>query len=440
MIPRRRFLSSAGVWCGASFGTMAWRAAGDDWPQWRGPKRDGRWREAAIIDKLPAGQLPLAWDVPIGPGYSGPVVAEGRVLVTDKWEGESASERILCFQEATGELLWKHEYPCRYTINYSAGPRASVTVDGGIAYALGAMGHLHAIEAATGRVIWQRDLNTDYQIEMPIWGIAASPLVYQDLLILPIGGQTGASVVALERNSGQERWRALGDRAQYSAPILIQQAKQDVVVVWTGDSIAGLAPDSGQVHWQLSYRPWKMPIGVATPVIEKDHLFVSSFYDGSMMIRVPRDELKAEFLWSIRGKDEKQTQALHAMIGTPILRDGYIYGVDSYGQLRCLDARDGRRLWEDTTATPQERWSTIHMVEQGDQVWMFNELGELILAHLSPDGYHELGRAQLIAPTLPQLSRRGGRGVCWAHPAFANRHIFARSDERLVSATLAMTS
>ena len=107
------------------------------------------------------------------------------------------------------------------------------------------------------------------------------------------------------------------------------------------------------------------------------------------MIRIPPDRLVAEKLWHIRGKDEKNTQALHSMIGTPIFRNGYIYGVDSYGQLRCLNAEDGARVWEDTTATPQERWSTIHFVQHGDDTWMFNELGELLIARLTPEGFSD---------------------------------------------------
>jgi len=431
MLNRRRFLNVGCASIGATAALKASSAIADDWPQWRGPTRSGVWQEAGVATHLPPGQLPIRWSVSIGSGYSGPVVSNGRVLVTDKQE---TSERVLCFSESDGKLLWNHEYPCRYTISYPAGPRASITVDENVAFALGAMGDLHAIDTSTGNVVWHRDLNADYKIAMPIWGISASPLVYQDIVVAHIGGADGASVLGLDRDSGKERWRALDDRAQYSAPILIRQANQDVMVLWTGDSIVGLDPSTGKMHWQIPFRPSKMPIGVSTPVVEGDQLFITSFYDGSVMIRVPSESLTAEKLWHVRGKDEKNTEALQSIIATPIFRNGYIYGVDSYGQLRCLDAKDGRRVWEDTTATPQERWSTIHFVQHGDDTWMLNELGELIIAKLTPDGFKEVSRSKLIEPTLPQLSRRKGRGVCWSHPAFANRHVFARSDEQLLSA------
>jgi outer membrane protein assembly factor BamB len=145
--------------------------------------------------------------------------------------------------------------------------------------------------------------------------------------------------------------------------------------------------------------------------------------------------LSVEKIWRRRGRSERDTDALHAMISTPLLEGDYVYGVDSYGELRCLDARSGDRIWEDRTATPPARWSNIHMVRAGERIWMFNERGELVIATLSPRGFHEISRAKLIEPTMKQLTKRDG--VCWSHPAFANRHVFARNDNELVAASLA---
>jgi hypothetical protein len=154
------------------------------------------------------------------------------------------------------------------------------------------------------------------------------------------------------------------------------------------------------------------------------------------MLRLLPDMPSIEKLWQISGRDEKNTAALHSIISTPVFENGYIYGVDSYGELRCLDARDGSRLWEDKTATPPARWSTIHFVKNGDRYFLFNERGELIIARLTPQRYEEISRAKLLEPTTDQLPQRGG--VCWSHPAFANKHIFARNDKELVCANLAM--
>ena len=411
-------------------------ARSDDWPQWRGVDRDGRWNETGIREDLPEGQLKLDWSVDIGPGYTGPTVAEGRVYVMDRQvDGRNETERILCFDSKTGEALWMHEYPAAYTISYKAGPRASVTINGGRAYAVGAMGHFFCLDAASGKVLWEKNLEFEYSIKMPIWGIAASPLIYGELVIQQVGGDKGACMVAFQKETGKEVWRSLEDRAGYSSPIVIQQADKDVLVCWTGDSLTGLEPSTGKVFWTHSFPSTRMPIGISSPIIDNEQLFVSSFYDGSMMIRVPKDQLASELVWRAIGPDEQHTKSLHTMIGTDILKDGYVYGADSYGELRCLDANSGERIWEDLTAVPKARWATIHMVQQENGVWMFNERGELLLTQLSPKGLVILGRSKLIEPTRDQLGQRGG--VCWSHPAFAEKSIFARSDEKLVRASLA---
>jgi outer membrane protein assembly factor BamB len=286
-------------------------------------------------------------------------------------------------------------------------------------------------------VEWRRDLATDYAIAMPIWGIAGAPLVDGPRLILHVGGADGACVVALDKATGRELWRALSDRGQYTAPILVTQGGRPVLVVWTGDSVAGLAPDTGAVLWQVPFKPRNMPIGVATPVVEGDRLFLTSFYDGSMMLRLGANAPTVETLWHRVGASERQTDALHSIIGTPLFLGDHVYGVDSYGELRCLEAATGDRVWEDLTATPKARWSTIHIVRQGesDRVWLFNERGELIIARLTPQGFEPLSRATILDPTTDQLPQRGG--VCWSHPAFANRHVFARNDKELVCVSLA---
>jgi hypothetical protein len=271
---------------------------------------------------------------------------------------------------------------------------------------------------------------------MPIWGIGAAPLVDGNRLIVTIGGEH-ACVVALNKADGKQLWKALDDPAQYSAPILIQQAGQPVLVVWTAAAVVGLNPANGGEFWREEMKPTRMPIGIITPVTDGKRLFVSSFYDGSLMLRLTTNssgQPAVERIWRKLGPDEQHTQSLHCVIGTPILDGDYLYGVDSYGQLRCLDANTGERIWEDLTAVPKARWATIHMIRHQDKVLMFNERGELILARLSPDGFEEISRTRLIEPTTAQLDQRGG--VCWSHPAFANRHVFARNDDELVCASL----
>lgn len=412
----------------------------DDWPQWRGTDRDGVWREKGIVDQLPEGQLARRWSVPVGPGYSGPSVVGNRVYLTDRQltvesNQELQYERVLCFDESNGKLIWSHTYEAPYDIGYTAGPRATVTVADGKAISVGAMGHMFCFAADSGKIIWKRNLQADYEIKMPIWGIAAAPLVYNDSVIQIVGGSGGATVVAFDVETGEEIWRSLDEVIGYSSPIVIRQAEQDVVVCWTGASVSGLDPATGNVLWNIPFPSSRMPIGIATPIVENEHLFVTSFYDGSLMLKVPRDKVAAEVLWKAIGPDELRTEALHSIISTPVIEDGYIYGVDSYGELRCLDAETGKRIWEDQTAVPRARWATIHFVQHGEEYWMFNDQGRLTVARLSPEGYQPLSSAHLIDPTTTQLPRRNG--VTWSHPAYANRSIFIRNDKELIAVSLA---
>ena len=408
----------------------------DDWPQWRGPNRDGVWHETGVMEKFDKPQLDLVWRAEVSSGYSGPTVADRRVYVTDRVVEPRQRERVHCFDAATGKPIWTHSYDCPYRdVSYEAGPRTSVTINHGRAYALGTMGHFFCLDAATGNVLWQKDLHAEYSIRMPVWGIAAAPLIEDDLVIVQIGGEPNACLVALDKKSGKEKWRALNDGASYSAPIVIDQAGKRVLVCYTAENVVGLNPKSGKVYWKYPFPPKRTVIGIASPVPHKDFLFLTNFFDGSLLLRLDQNELAVEKVWQRVGASEQETDALQSIISTPYLDGDYIYGVDSYGELRCLDLHTGNRVWESLEAVPKARWATIHFVKNGDNVWMFNERGELIIAELSPTGFHEISRAKLIDPTEEQLRQRGG--VCWSHPAFADKHVFARNDKELVCANLA---
>jgi outer membrane protein assembly factor BamB len=403
-----------------------------DWPDWRGSNRDAVWETSGIVGEFNSDVIELKWSVPIGPGYSGPTVSEGKVYVTDRLERPAQAERVLCFEAQSGEEVWQHQYDCVYeSVGYPAGPRASVVIRDGKAYSLGTMGHLFCFDAGTGEVLWQKDLNEEYKISMPIWGIASTPLVLDDKIIVQVSASPDACVVAFNKDNGKEIWRSLEDRAAYSAPILIEKNGVRVVVNWTEHSLSGLDPESGKVHWRI---PWKTGSGmsIATPVLYADHIFVSAFYSGSLLVKLGDDYTTAETVWLRCGESERKTDALHCVMNTPLIMDDFIYGVDSYGELRCLEFSTGDRIWEDLSAVKSDRWANIHFIQQGELTWMFNEQGELLITSLSPEGFKEISRAKLIEPTRKQL----GRGVTWSHPAFANRHVFIRNDERLVCADL----
>jgi outer membrane protein assembly factor BamB len=297
------------------------------------------------------------------------------------------------------------------------------------------MAHMTCLDAKTGDLIWEKNLQQAYQTKVPIWGFSASPLVYRSLVIVQVGGRDKACLVALDKVTGREVWRQLDSLASYSSPILITQANQDVLVCWTGEFLVGLDPGTGDIHWQLSLPPEKMVINIADPVLDGTNLFLSGFYDGSTLVKINPDQLSAHIKWKRIGQSEVNTDALHCCISTPVLMGDTIYGVDSYGQLRCLSVKNGDRIWESQAPVPKARWANIHMVRQADRFWFFTERGDLIICRLTPQGYKEISRARIIEPTTAQLDQRGG--VCWSHPAFANRCVFARNDKELVCIDLA---
>jgi outer membrane protein assembly factor BamB len=400
-----------------------------DWPQWRGTSRDGVWRETGIVKSIPRTGLKVRWRAKIGRGYSGPVVADGRVFVTDQVFNPEV-ERVLCFEEATGNPIWTHSYPVDYEhMEYGNGPRASPTVHDGKVYTLGTQLDLCCLNAATGKLLWQKDLEQEYDASMPRYGASAAPLVEGEFLIVCVGGQPEASVVAFDRNTGEERWKALDDQPAYSAPIVIDGGGCRQAIVWTADNIVSLNPTTGEVYWK---EKWKTGFDaaqvVATPVLHKDRLlFVMAWNRGSKMLKLDSEKPAASVLWRTRSRPT-------TTFSTPfMIDDDHFCSIDNVGGLCCQDANSGDELWRTTEAAGSGALGQAHLTPNGNRVFIFNQRGQLISARLTPEGYDETGRTLLVEPTA---AFRAQGPIAWAHPAYANKHVIARNDRVLVSASL----
>ena len=421
----------------------------EDWTQWRGVDRLAVWHEMGIVRDLPD-QLKMSWRTPVRSGYAGPAVAGGRVFVTD-WIEDSDSrtidgtERVLALDEQTGEVLWTHEWHTSYRMmmtSYAIGPRATPTVDEYRVYVVGATGRLFCLDVETGRVVWEKDFVADYDTSVPTWGITSAPLIDGDRLIAVVGGEPDALVVAFDKRTGTEVWRAveiIGEMG-YGQPVIYEAGGARQLIVWHTAALVSLNPETGSVNWE---EEWEVGSGmsVATPVKTDDYLLVTQFYYGSMMMRLNHDQPTATLLWKGSGRSEMpdQTDGLHSLITTPIIIDNHVYGVGSYGELRGLDARTGERLWMSPDMTAQERWGTAFMVRHEDRYFVNNDEGFLILAQFTPEGYVELGRTRLIEPTSRSAAgrrNRPDRPVSWTHPAYANGHIVHRNDEEIIRASL----
>jgi outer membrane protein assembly factor BamB len=411
----------------------------EDWPEWRGKGRNGIWTESGILDKFPEKGLTAVWRTPIHGGFAGPAVAAGRVFVTDfkRSSGKKGMERALCLDEKSGKILWTREWDADYQgISYDTGPRATPTVDGDRVYIVGGSGTLLCLNARTGDVIWRKDYVKDYRMQMPTWGIASAPLVDGDRLIAIVGGQPDAKVIAFDKMTGKEIWRALPSESEqgYSQPVIVAARGTRQLIIWDPTAVVALDPATGKTYWQHSFRI-NLSLTLATPVFDGSRLLVSSFYNGSMLLDLAKEN--ASVIWKGKSNSEINTDGLHAVVNTPVIDGDYIYGICSYGQFRCLNLKTGERIWETMEVTKEKaRWASGFIVRHGDRYFINNDRGELIIAKLSAQGYQEISRTQLIKPTSNPGNRRELGAVNWSHPAYANRHIVARNDEEIISVSL----
>ena len=428
--------------------TAATLLKADDWPQWMGPERDNIWRETGILKKFPEGGLKIHWRKPIGLGYAGPAVVGGRVFVMDyqkasgKIENDPSNrnklegkERVLCYDSKSGELLWKHEYEQFYSISYAAGPRCTPTVADGKVYALGAEGRLTCLSAVDGEVVWEKNLGKAYNAATPMWGFSGHPLVDGDTLYCLVGGK-GSISVALHKDTGEEKWRALsaGDSG-YCPPVMMNRDGQKQLIVWHPSALNGLDPNTGKVAWTFPFKP-SYNMSCTAPRIVGNKMYVSGIGNVAALFEINAGMTEIKPLW--RGTPKS---AVFCSNSTPFFDGKTIYGCDvDSSAIIAVRATDGERLWSSTTptlgtskASKRARHGTAFLTKNGQNFFIFAETGHLVLARLTPEKYEETSRFKLLEPTNEAF----GRPVVWSHPAFAERCVFARNDKEIVCASLA---
>ena len=415
----------------------------DDWPEWRGKGRLGVWNETGILDEFPKEGLAIKWRTPIHGGFAGPAVTGGRVFVTDFIRGQATkgTERILCLDEKTGRILWTQQWDVDYIglqQTYAIGPRATPTVDGDYVYVLGAKGALVCLKVKSGEIVWMKDFVKDYDTQVPTWGMAGAPLIDGPRVIAIAGGAGNAKVMAFDKLTGKEIWRALNSEKEepgYCQPILFEAAGTRQLIIWHPQAVVSLEPATGKVNWEQPFRTHNQ-VNLATPVMHDTRLLISSFYNGSMLLDLSKPQ--ASKIWQGKSDSEIKPDGLHSLVSTPVFDGDYIYGICGYGQLRCLRASTGEQVWETQAVTAEKaRWATALIVRHGDRFFINNDHGELIIAKLKPEGYQEISRTKLIKPTSNPGNRRQMSAVNWSQPAYADKHIFARNDEEILSASLA---
>jgi len=413
----------------------------EDWPEWFGVGRLGVWNEAGIVDKLPA-TLPIAWRVPINRGYSGPSVANGRVFVTDarRATGGRMTERVLALDENTGKILWTREWDTDYSQmvdTWAIGPVATPTVDGDRVYVVGRMADLLALNVADGKVLWQRNYEKDFGLIIPLYGTTSAPVVDGDRLITVVGGTENANFMAFNKLTGEEIWRARSSDPEpgYGQPKIIEAGGVRQLIAWDPNGISGIDPATGKIYWTVPFTV-ELALTIVTPVKSGPYLFVATQYSGARMLKLDENKPWAELLWSNNARTDN---TINPATSTPVIQGDYVYGLSSYGTLRCVEVATGKVVWESQALTKEHvMYASAYFVRNGDRYFINNDRGELVIAKLSPKGYEEISRSTLIAPTHPQIRRReAGLVAHWSQPAYANKHLVTRNDSEIIRVSLA---
>ena len=380
--------------------------AAQDWPQFRGPNRDGVSTEKDWLAQWPAQGLKRLWKTPVGTGSSSVAVSQGSVFTM----GHSAdTDYVYCLNAETGQEVWKYSYPCETFDNmHEGGPSSTPAVDGKSVYTLGRGGQLNCLDAASGKLIWGVDF-TQLKGSLPMFGHSNSPLIAGDAVIVSVGGP-GISRAAFDKKTGKILWQSGDDDASYASPMPVQVDKKSCVALFnaSGLVIVDLA-DGAEIgrHGWVTPSPVNSRINAATPLICNAGIFITSGYGkGCAMLSLAGG--KPGIVW--------ENQNLRSQYGTPVLYDGYIYGFDSspdggdrQGSLKCIDAKTGDEKW----VRNDPALGTL-MVADG-RLLIVSRRGELILAEATPEKYKELSRMQVFG------------GICRTEPVLANGRIYVRS-------------
>ncbi len=387
-------------------------ATAADWPQWLGPRRDGSSEEVV----MPWKQSPkILWKQPVGEGHSAPVVAVGKVFVFSK-VADKDDEQVEAFDAVTGKRIWRQI--CQrgnFKGLYGNGPRGTPAVDNGKVYTFGITGVLTCLDAADGARLWQVDTLKQYQAANLFFGVSGSPLVEGDRVLVNVGGK-GASIVAFDKNTGQETWKTLDDKASYSSPIAIGADDNRQLVFLTAKGLVGIAPKNGSLLWQFPFQDALFESST-TPVLAGEILIGSSITLGCVGLKL--DGTKVSKIWL--------DDTLTCYFSTPVsVAKKHVYLVtgnliNKQASLHCMEAATGKTLW-----TRKDKVGEFHasLLRTGDnKLLLLEEAGNLVLVDPDPKEYRELARAKICGNT-------------WAHPALANGRLYVRDNKDLVCAEL----
>jgi outer membrane protein assembly factor BamB len=365
-----------------------------DWPQWRGPNRDGISTET-ISPNWPAGGPKLRWKASVGTGFSSLAISERKIFTM----GNSNEQEIVwCLDAANGSVEWKHVYPAALNPQYyEGGPGATPTFDSGKVFTIGKWGNVFCLDTKTGRVEWALDLRRE-GFHTNRWGFAGSPLVWHDLLIL----NAGSAGTALDRRTGRVVWSNGTNSAGYASPVLTHWQGKDIALIFAAKHLVALDPATGKELWR---HPWETgwDTNNTDPIARDDKIFLSSFTHGCALLTPGEGAPQVVY----------ENKALFNNLSPGVLIGDYLYAFSGEAKkdtdFRCIHWPSGELKW----SVKDPAFGSVMAIREN--LLILTEKGELMLAKPGPTGLQPLARAQILG------------GLCWTPPSFANGRIYARN-------------
>ncbi len=382
--------------------------AAADWPQFLGPTRDGHSPETGLVRSFPKKGPPVVWEREVGEGYSGPVIAGGRLVMFHRVKDEDVVE---CLDAATGKPLWKFPYATEYSdqLGKGDGPRSTPLIAGGRVCTLAADGRLHCLDLESGKKVWMRDLHADYRVPQNYFGVGTSPIVEGENVVVNVGGRGG--IVALNKDTGKEAWKTGDDPPSYSSPVAATFDGKRRLVFLTRTGLVLLDPSTGRALHRKRWRArMDASVNAAVPLVVGDEIFISSSYDtGGTVLRVGRDSL--ESVW-------EGDESLSTHYNTAVHHAGRLYGFhgrqEQGTEFRCVAWKTGKVRWS------KEGFGCSSILAADGLLFVLSEEGELVVVEPTPEQYREKARATVLS------------GPVRAHPALSGGRLYARDNKKLV--------
>ncbi len=383
-----------------------------DWPQWRGPNRDGKVSGFTAPQEWPK-ELTQKWKVTVGAGDATPALVGNKLYVFTR---EGDDEVILCLDARSGSELWSSKYAAQAVTGAAArhpGPRSSPAVANGKVVTIGVGGVLSCLDAATGKVVWRKD---PFPKVVPQFFTAMSPIIMDGMVIAHLGGQGNGAIIAYDLAAGDEKWRWSEEGPEYASPALLTVGGTKQIVTLAEKSIVGVGVADGKLLWQLPFAPARRAYNAATPIVDGQTVIYTGAGRGAKAVRIEKQGsgFAAKELWS--------NPELAPQFNTPVLKDGLLFGLSNRGNLYCIDARTGRTAWTDDTSRGRGGFAAI--VDVGSCLMALPSDSELIVFKPSDDGYSELAKIKVAeAPT-------------YAHPVISGNRIFVKDQDSVTLWTI----